>query len=103
MAKKDRAAVDLRAAECCFNCAGFLRPDAPGVVLGQCLKVRGGIHPASVCDLFEPALDDDDDDDGRPDDREHSNPSLSLSDGPGGLQLRESASAAAGFLSTSEN
>ena len=66
MAKKDRAEVDYRAAEACFHCAGFLRPDAPGVVLGQCVKVKGAIHPGSCCDLFEPANEDDDDDDNNP-------------------------------------
>ena len=89
--KADKLAVDYRAAECCFHCAGFLRPDAPGVVEGQCVKVKGAIHPGSTCDLFEFAIDDDGDDDGRPDDREHTHPSpLSLSDGQlGGLQLQQ--------------
>jgi hypothetical protein len=66
MAKKDRAVVDYRAAEACFHCSGFLRPDAPGVVLGQCVKVKGAVHPGSTCDLFEPGIEEDGDDNGNP-------------------------------------
>ena len=64
--KKERATVDLRAADCCFNCSGFARPHAPGVVNGHCVRVKGGVHPANVCDEFEPAIEDDDDDNNNP-------------------------------------
>ena len=100
MVRKDK--VDYRAAECCFHCAGFLRPDAPGVVNGQCVKVIGSVHPGSTCDLFEFAIDDDGDDDGRPDDREHINPSAS-SERDGHLRPQLCDGHERGrFLSTSE-
>jgi hypothetical protein len=63
MAKKDRASVDLRSAECCFACATFVRPNPPAV-LGTCLRVRGPIHPGDTCDLFE--WGEETDDDGNP-------------------------------------
>ena len=64
--KRDKERVDYRPAEACFHCAGFLRPDEPGLVNGQCLKVRGAVHPGAVCDLFEPAIEEDGDDNGNP-------------------------------------
>jgi hypothetical protein len=38
MAKKDRASVDLRSAECCFACATFMRPDPPAVCSERALE-----------------------------------------------------------------
>jgi len=66
MAKKDKEQVGYGPAQCCFNCAWFARPSAPGAVLGHCMRVEGKIHPANTCRLFSWLLEEDDDGDGRP-------------------------------------
>ena len=70
MAKKSKELVGHAPALCCFNCAWFARPSAPGAVLGTCMRVEGKLHPADICRLFSWALEDDDDGDGRPSARE---------------------------------
>jgi hypothetical protein len=70
MKRADKEQVQYQASPCCFNCNGFGRPAAAGVVLGSCVRVEGDIHPADTCRLFQWAEPSDDDDgDGRPDSR----------------------------------
>src|SRR5262245_27621862 len=77
MVKRGKEEVSYKPAQCCFNCAGFIRPYTAGVVLGHCMRVKGEIHPADTCDRFQWAEHDDDDGDGRPHDCTGANASQS--------------------------